>query len=178
LCAARAYTHAVNNVVESALYESEHVLARYAAHALGFFVVAAELLFEQSVRAFGFLLFTKLNAVFGCFFSARAVLTGSNRSTLHSAFFAGATLAFKEQFLPLSAALTTICTKLNPLRSLTLSMATTSPGQQTAHMLEINFSIRLGTNSYTALNILLQLKPMKKNIASGQLSAKPPVILR
>ena len=104
--AARREGKAVNNVIQPALKQTKHVLARYAAHVAGHIVILAELGLEDAIRAAALLLLTKLQAVFALFPLPCLAMLARRGVALHNRALGGvATVALQEKLLAFPAAL-------------------------------------------------------------------------
>ena len=87
--------HAADDVVEAALEQAEHVLARRALHARRVREVARELTLEHSVDASDLLLLTQTEAVLGELDAGLAVLPRRVRATRDAALLGVAALALE-----------------------------------------------------------------------------------
>ena len=101
--------HPEYDVVQPSLEEGKHVFAGDALHAVGHFVILAELTFLDAVNPLRLLFFTKLKSVFGDLLSARAVLAGSDRTLIERAFLHVAFIAFEEKLRAFSSAKLAFC---------------------------------------------------------------------
>ena len=104
LRAGAADAHAVDDVVEAALEQGEHVLTRDALHAVRHLIILAELAFLHAVDALGLLLLAQLQAVFGDLFAGCAVRAGRDGTLFERAFGRIAAVALQKEFCTLSAA--------------------------------------------------------------------------
>ncbi len=91
---------AVDDVIEPALEEPEHLLARSALAAGCVEVIGAELLLENAVNAPNLLLFTEAHCVLGELHACEAVLTRRLRAACVAALVGVATLALQEELHP------------------------------------------------------------------------------
>ena len=105
LRAAGAEAHAVDDVVQPALEQRQHVFAGDALLLRGLFEIVAELRFEHAVDAARLLLFAKLQAVADeSSPSIFAVLPGNEVALFDGALLGVAALALQEQFHALAPA--------------------------------------------------------------------------
>ena len=109
LRAAGTEAHTVDDVIETALEQPQHVVAGDAFHHRSLLIVVAELGFQNTVDAADFLLFAKLQPVSHGLFHLLgfAVLSGDKVTLFDGAFLGIAALTFEEKFHPLSSAKTT-----------------------------------------------------------------------
>lgn len=94
----------VNNIIEPALADAQQVFARYALTTLRHLEIFTELALLNAVVTAGLLLGTQLEAIFGSFLPALAVLARRIGTALHGALVRVAALALKEQLFALAAA--------------------------------------------------------------------------
>ena len=87
----------VNNIIEPALADAQQVFARYALTTLRHLEIFTELALLNAVVTAGLLLGTQLEAIFGSFLPALAVLARRIGTALHGALVRVAALALKEQ---------------------------------------------------------------------------------
>src|SRR5260370_19543239 len=106
LRAAGPQAHPVDDIIETALEQSQHVIAGDAFHHGGLFVVIAELGLEDTVDAARFLLLAKLQSVSHGLLHllVLAMLPRDEVALLDSALLGVTALALQEQFHPFAPA--------------------------------------------------------------------------
>jgi len=95
LGAAHGKTESVSDIVKTRLKDCEKIFSDLAGSSRGFFKILVKLAFKNAVKAFGFLLFTKLRTVFRYLGTRRgSVLTGHMRPTVNGTFVRITAVAF------------------------------------------------------------------------------------
>jgi hypothetical protein len=90
-------SHSLHDAVQPALQELQQVVTGHALHALGFFKIAAELSFKDTVNTADFLFFPELQAVFRLLYPALPVLSGRIAPPGDCAFIRKTTLRFQKK---------------------------------------------------------------------------------
>ena len=95
----------VNDVVQTAFQITQQVFTGHTGSSLCHFIVVVELVFRYAVETFCFLFRAQLNAIFGNFFAALAMLAGNSAFPGYDCTFIGiASLTLQEQLLAFSSA--------------------------------------------------------------------------
>ena len=103
-CTRVCKTCAIDDVIKSALEESEKIVAGYAVLLKSHLIIFVELAFENTVVSLGLLLCTCLYAVLRDLLAALTMIARCIRSAYECALFRIAAFAFEEKLLAFSAA--------------------------------------------------------------------------
>ena len=101
-------TETVHDVVETALQDTQQVLARHALLAVSHIVVMTELLLQDAVDALGLLLLAQLVAIFAFLDALLAGLARRVVAALDRALLRVAAIALKEKLRPFTTAQTAV----------------------------------------------------------------------